>query len=86
MSDSGYIRAQLGKVVAHLDVGRIGPEYLMGHAHADTLTFELSHNKQRLIVNTGTSCYGLSKQRLKQRGTAAHNTAIIEIQTLLILG
>ncbi len=78
LSESGYIRAQLGKVVAHLDVGRIGPEYLMGHAHADTLTFELSYNKQRLIVNTGTSCYGLSKQRLKQRGTAAHNTVIIE--------
>ena len=50
----------------------------MGHAHADTLTFELSYNEHRLIVNSGTSCYGKSKQRLWQRSTAAHNTVVVD--------
>ena len=75
---SGFIRVEAGGIVALLDVGKIGPDYLMGHAHADTLTFELSFMKQRVIVNSGTSCYGLNAQRLWERGTAAHNTVTIE--------
>ena len=78
LSDSGYVRLKSGGVHAYLDVGRVGPDYLMGHAHADTLTFELSYNEHRLIVNSGTSCYGKSKQRLWQRSTAAHNTVVDE--------
>ena len=38
-ADSGYIRLQQGDVLALLDVARIGPTYLPGHAHADTLSF-----------------------------------------------
>src|SRR5581483_3577320 len=39
---SGYVRLQAPDAVAILDVGRIGPDYQPGHAHADTLSFELS--------------------------------------------
>ena len=77
MRDSGYVRLELGNAVALLDVGQIGPDYLPGHAHADTLTFELSVHGQRVIVNSGTSCYGGSEERLRQRSTAAHNTVVI---------
>ena len=77
LRDSGYVRLEQGRAVALLDVGRIGPDYLPGHAHADTLTFELSVNSQRVIVNSGTSCYGISEERLRQRATAAHNTVVI---------
>ena len=52
-------------------------DYLPGHAHADTLTFELSVHGQRLLVNSGTSCYGTGAERLRQRGTAAHNTVVL---------
>lgn len=71
---SGYLRAARGAAVALLDMAPIGPDYLVGHAHADTLAFELSLHGQRIVVNGGTSCYGLSAQRLHERGTAWHST------------
>ena len=71
---SGYVRAARGPAVALLDAAPIGPDYLMGHAHADTLAFELSLQGRRVIVNGGTSCYGLGAQRLRERGTAWHST------------
>ncbi|KIN90189.1 heparinase II/III family protein [Thauera sp. SWB20] len=66
--------------VALLDVARVGPDYLPGHAHADSLSFELSVFGRRLLVNGGTSCYGTSAERLRQRGTAAHNTVVVDGQ------
>jgi uncharacterized heparinase superfamily protein len=74
LAQSGYIRVEQGEAVALLDVARIGPDYLPGHAHADTLSFELSLFGQRLFVNSGISQYGTGPERLRQRSTAAHNT------------
>ena len=74
---TGYMRWQTEDAVAFLDVAPIGPDYLPGHGHADTLNFELSLFGRRVIVDSGTSCYGTSAERLRQRGTAAHNTVII---------
>ena len=74
---SGYIRLEKEQAVVFLDVGKIGPHYLPGHAHADTLSFELSLFGQRVVVNSGISCYGNSDERMRQRGTAAHSTVEI---------
>jgi uncharacterized heparinase superfamily protein len=78
MKDSGYIRLQIGNAVALLDVAPIGPDYLPGHAHADTLSFELSVGTRRMLVNSGTSLYDAGPERLRQRGTAAHNTVVVD--------
>ena len=78
--DSGYIRFNSNNVIGLLDVGPIGPNYLSGHAHADTLSFELSLFGQRLLVNSGTSQYGISKIRQYERSTEAHNTVVIDNQ------
>lgn len=78
LAASGYVRMEHGPLVALLDVAPVGPDYLPGHAHADTLSFELSAFGQRVLVNSGTSCYGLSAERLRQRGTAAHNTVVVD--------
>lgn len=75
--ESGYCRLTMGPGVALLDVARVGPDYLPGHAHADTLSFELSLYGHRLFVNSGTSVYGRGPERQRQRGTAAHNTVVI---------
>jgi uncharacterized heparinase superfamily protein len=75
---SGYVRVQQPDVVALLDVGRVGPDYLPGHAHADTLSFELSLLGARLIVNSGTSVYAEGHERARQRGTAAHSTLTLD--------
>ncbi len=77
LPESGYVRAQKGIAVVLIDVAPVGPDYLPGHAHADSLSFELSLLGQRLIVNSGTSCYGSGTERQRQRGTAAHNTLLL---------
>jgi uncharacterized heparinase superfamily protein len=74
LAASGYVRLQRGPAVAFLDVAPVGPDYLPGHAHADTLSFELSLGRERFIVNSGTSQYGEGAERLRQRGTGAHST------------
>jgi uncharacterized heparinase superfamily protein len=78
LAESGYVRVDFDSAVALLDVAPVGPDYLPGHAHADTLSFELSLFGQRVFVNSGTSCYGSGAERLRQRGTAAHNTVVID--------
>ena len=80
LADSGYVRVQRGPLVALLDVGPVGPDYLPGHAHADTLSFEMSLYGARVLVNSGTSQYGVGPERHRQRGTAAHNTVSIDNQ------
>mgnify|MGYP006075662345 CR=1 FL=1 len=77
LRESGYIRVNKGIWSAILDVGDICPKFNPGHAHADSLSFELSVNSERLFVNSGTSLYGNSDLRLFQRGTASHNTVEI---------
>lgn len=80
LQESGYVRLQNERAVVIADVGEIGPDYLPGHAHADTLSFELSVDGRRVLVNAGTSCYDTGPERLWQRGTAAHNTVEIDGQ------
>lgn len=79
--DSGYVRLDATDATAFLDVAPIGPDYLPGHAHADTLSFELSLFGHRVVVNGGTSCYGLGAVRLRERQTAAHSTLEIDGQS-----
>ena len=78
LESSGYFRLNLEEAILIGDIGRVGPDYIPGHAHADTLSFEMSIFGRRLIVNSGTSLYGLSAERLRQRGTAAHSTVIVD--------
>ncbi|MEM6571124.1 MAG: alginate lyase family protein [Planctomycetota bacterium] len=75
---SGYVRVAHGPILAILDVGEIGPKYLPGHAHADTLSFEVSFDGRRVITNGGTSVYEQGDERLRQRSTAAHSTVEID--------
>ena len=81
LKDSGYIRLTSRNAVALLDVAPIGPDYLPGHAHADTLSFELSLFDQRVIVNGGTSRYGLGQDRLRERQTVSHSTVEVNDQS-----
>ena len=77
LRDSGYIRYTSNNLVGLLDVAPIGPDYIPGHAHADTLSFEISIFGQRLLVNSGISEYGVSSVRQYERSTMAHNTVVI---------
>ena len=78
LAASGYARLEYGPWVALVDVAPVGPDYLPGHAHADTLSLELSVSGRRVLVNTGISEYGTGPERSRQRGTAAHNTVCLD--------
>ena len=80
LNDSGYVRLQSENAVLIADLGPIGPDYLPGHAHADTLSLELSVFGSRIFVNSGTSEYGISAERHRQRGTMSHNTVCVDNQ------
>ncbi len=80
LESSGYVRIVRGDCTLLADVGPIGPDYLPGHAHADSLSFELSLGRERVIVNGGTSQYGAGAGRQAERGTASHSTLEIDGQ------
>jgi uncharacterized heparinase superfamily protein len=75
---SGYVRLAAGPAVVLFDAAPVGPDYLPGHAHADTLSFELSLGTQRVVVNGGTSVYGDGAERQAERATAAHSTVEVD--------
>lgn len=78
LSKSLYSRLSIGDVVLIIKAGPLGPDHLLGHAHADTLTFELSYKGERLVVDSGVDRYGACSERLEQRGTSAHNTVVVD--------
>lgn len=78
LSSSGYARVDWAEAVLITDMARVGPDYIPGHGHADTLSFEFSLKSNRVFVNSGTSCYGTSSERQRQRSTAAHNTVAVD--------
>lgn len=76
--DSGYysITGYGTKII--FDGARVGPSYIPGHAHADTLSFEMSIGTERVFVNSGISEYGVNEIRLTQRKTRSHNTVEVD--------
>jgi len=59
------------------DTGPLGPDYQLGHGHADSLSIEASFKGRRLIVDPGTWGYDDDERRRYDRSTAAHNTVCI---------
>jgi len=78
LPETGYLRLQLDEATVLFDAAPLGPRHGMGHAHADTLSFEMSLNGGRLFVNGGTSGYAAGPRRDRERGTAAHNTVVVD--------
>ncbi len=78
LPDSGYVRLQNDWATVICDVARVGPDYVPAHAHADTLSFELSVGNRRVVVNGGTSTYEAGAERRLERGTASHNTVVVD--------
>jgi len=74
----GYFSAILNSTKLIFDAAAVGPDYIPGHAHADTLSFEMSIDCERVFTNSGTSEYGLSKVRNNQRKTRSHNTVEVD--------
>lgn len=80
MGESGYRRIAREKYTALVDVGPIGPDYIPGHAHADSLNLLLYMGGKPVLVEAGTSTYENNKIRWYERSTPAHNTVAYDNQ------
>jgi uncharacterized heparinase superfamily protein len=77
LAESGFVRLALGEQFLVGDAGAIAPNYQPGHAHAQVGSFEYSIGSKRVLVNSGTSVYGISTERSFQRSTSAHNSVTV---------
>ncbi|MEM6772284.1 MAG: heparinase II/III-family protein, partial [Bacteroidota bacterium] len=75
--DASDERSPGSKLSLWIDAAQIGPSYIPGHAHADSLTFVLHHNGQPIIVDPSISTYEKNARRAWERSTAAHNTVVV---------
>lgn len=75
--DSGFYKLYDGDASLVFFAGEPGPSYMLGHAHCDLLSFELSLGGKPAIVNSGTYAYQ-SELRPYFRSTAGHNTATVD--------
>ena len=60
------------------DFGRVCPDYLPAHAHADMFSYELTIDGKPTIVDSGVFEYAEGEWRNWFRSTAAHNTVEID--------
>ena len=74
LSDSGYRKWNDDCSEIFMDLGQIGPDYIPGHAHADSFNFEFHHKGKPIIVDTGISTYEKNSRRHIERSTESHNT------------
>lgn len=77
LKESGYRKFESQNFEWVIDVGQIGPDYIPGHAHADTFNYELRIQGRPFIIDTGISTYNPDTTRFYERSTCAHNTVTI---------
>lgn len=83
----GFQRMSASRTLVLMDAGSVAPPGFDGHAHAGTLSFEMSVGRQRVIVNCGAYAGTREDWRIAQRTTAAHSTVTIDdLNSAEILG
>lgn len=73
---AGYYKLYCGDAALMVDAGEPGPRFMLGHAHCDCLSYELSLKGEPVVVNSGTYAYQ-SELRSYFRSTEAHNALVI---------
>ena len=77
-TETGYFVVRHGQDMMIVDCGAGGPDYQVGHAHCDALSYELALNGRRVIVDSGVFDYESTPERAYARSTRAHNTVMID--------
>jgi uncharacterized heparinase superfamily protein len=73
---SGYQRIEAKGLLVLMDTGIPPPFAVSQEAHAGCLSFELSSQQQRIVVNCGLPAINRETWRQVARATAAHSTAV----------
>jgi uncharacterized heparinase superfamily protein len=80
--DTGYLcrRFEVSNVThsIYVDVSDGGPEYNLGHMHADALNILFASEQKEIFVDTGVFTYEDGNDRIYCRSTEAHNTIEID--------
>jgi uncharacterized heparinase superfamily protein len=74
---TGFDRLQAGRSLAIMDTGRPPPRGFDEIAHAGTLSFEMSHERERIIVNCGAYRGPKSSWSRVARASAAHSVLVV---------
>ncbi|WP_455466010.1 heparinase II/III family protein [Bartonella sp. B39] len=74
---SGFQRLQANRTTVLADTGSFPPRFAAEHACSGCLSFEMSSQGSRFIINTGVNSYGSAEYRHFGRVTAAHSTATV---------
>lgn len=87
LKDSGYLLLKYAKVKGFIDVGSLGFLSIAAHGHADALSFCLNYENKDFLIDPGTYNYFTPKYwRDYFRGTAAHNTLLVDNQNQSLIG
>ena len=78
LAASGYWPARSGEDLLIADCGPLADPRCAGHSHCDMLSFELSVDGQRFVVDSGVYQYAPGMMRDYSRSTAAHNTLMVD--------
>jgi uncharacterized heparinase superfamily protein len=78
LTDAGYFGLRTPYSYFVLDCGRIAPDDLPAHGHADVLSFEWSVHGKRTIVDQGVFEYVAGDRRWRSRTAQSHNTLCLE--------
>lgn len=70
-----------------VDAGPLGYQSIAAHGHADALAFTLSIGGYEFLIDPGTYAYHTNpKWRKYFRGTAAHNTVVVDGEDQSVIG
>lgn len=75
--DTGFDRLQSGRSLVLVDTGKPPPRGYDDHAHAGILSFELSHERERIIVNCGAYRGSKANWWRVARASAAHSVLVV---------
>ncbi|MEZ4454014.1 MAG: alginate lyase family protein [Nannocystaceae bacterium] len=76
-ADSGFFRRAWGPWSVLWNAGGLGLPHQVGHIHGDALSFELSLDGERVLVDAGVGTYVIGDDRDYARSTRAHNTVTV---------
>jgi uncharacterized heparinase superfamily protein len=74
---TGFDRLQAGRSLAIMDTGRPPPRGFDEVAHSGILSFEMSHERERIIVNCGAYRGPKSSWSRVARASAAHSVLVV---------
>ncbi|NLF25948.1 MAG: hypothetical protein GX589_09880, partial [Deltaproteobacteria bacterium] len=77
-TESGLFIYQSPRLWFFFDVGPIGPDYQLGHAHNDMLSICLAFDGEPILTDSGVYEYRAGAWRDYFRSTAAHNTITVD--------